>query len=77
MEKLALYKSLNVIRYSSEHEAFREWLKDQREKSRDRLETLSGDALLAEQGYVRALKMIQEQIEAAPKCLEQMNSRRP
>ena len=70
-----LYQCLNIIRTSDNLEPFRQWLKDQREASRDRLETLSGDALLIEQGNARAYKMIYEQIENAHKFLEKIESK--
>lgn len=70
-----LYQCLNVIRTSDNLEPFRQWLKDQREVSRDRLETLSGDALLIEQGNARAYKLIYELIENAPKFLEKIESK--
>lgn len=77
-EELALYQCLNVIRISDNMEPFRQWLKDQRAASRDRLETLSGDALLIEQGRSQTYKLINEQIENALKFLEKIEtSRRP
>lgn len=77
-QELALYQCLNVIRISDNMEPFRQYLKDQREASRDRLETLSGDALLIEQGRSQTYKQINEQIENALKFLEKIEtSRRP
>jgi len=76
--KLALYQCLNVIRISDTMEPFRQYLKDQREQSRDRLETLSGDALLIEQGRSQTYKLLNEQIEDALKFLEKIETtRRP
>lgn len=72
--EIALYQCLNVIRNSDQLELFRQWLKDLREESRERLETLSGDALLKEQGKAQAYKMILEQIENAPKFLEKFEA---
>lgn len=71
---VALYQSMNVIRTSDQLEPFRQWLKDQREQSRDRLETLTGDALLIEQGNARVYKTILEQIENAHKFLEKIEA---
>jgi len=73
-QELALYQCLNVIRVSDQMGPFRQWLKDQREKSRDRLETLSGDAVMVEQGKAQAYKNITEQIENALKLLEKIEA---
>jgi hypothetical protein len=77
-EQLALYQCLNVIRISDNMEPFRQFLKDQRDQCRDRLETLSGEALLIEQGRSQTYKLLHERIEDALKYLENIeNSRRP
>jgi hypothetical protein len=73
--ELALYQCLNIIRTSDQMEPLRRWLKDQREASRDRLETLSGDALHIEQGSARTYKSLYELIENAPKFLEKIESK--
>lgn len=70
MNNIALYQSLNLIRTADELKPFLDWLKDQRERSRDRLETLSGDAYLIEQGVARTYKLIYERIENALEILE-------
>ena len=77
MNDTALYQSLNVIRTSDELKPFVKWLKDQREASRDRLETLTGDSYLIEQGVARTYKTIYERIENALDILENQKSRRP
>lgn len=74
----ALYQCLNIVRVADNMEPLRKYIKDQREYSRDRLETLNGEAFLVEQGRARAYKELNELIENALKYLEKIeNSRRP
>ena len=75
--QVALYRSLLLIRNSDEFKAFREWLEDQREQSRDRLETAPDECQLRqEQGTVRAYKLVIGLIEDAPKILDKLVDRR-
>lgn len=77
-QDLALYQCLNVVRVSDSMKPLRQHIKDQRESSRDRLETLTGDALLVEQGRAKTYKELNELIENALKYLEKIEtSRRP
>lgn len=75
--ELALYRSLLIIRNSDEFRAFREYLEDQRDKTRDRLETTPDEVTLRqEQGAARAYRAILGLIEDAPKTLEKIVDRR-
>jgi hypothetical protein len=75
--EIALYRSLMIIRNSDEFKAYREWLEDQREKSRDRLETTTEEIVLRqEQGASRVYKTLIGKIEDAPKTLEKLVDRK-
>jgi hypothetical protein len=74
---IALYRALITLRNADNLAPFKTWLQDQREKSRDRLETFSGDNYRVEQGRAAVYKEISELIEGAPTTLEKIESRRP
>lgn len=74
MKDRALYESLQVIRNSDQFSALREWLKDQREKSRDRLE-VTDDSYQVEQGKAQMLKKLLDAIETSPEVLNKIVNR--
>lgn len=69
MNERALYESLQVIRNADQFSDLREWLKDQRERSRDRLETTDDPV---ERGVAQTYRKILGLIEGAPETLEKI-----
>ena len=73
MNERAFYESLLILRNSEQLAPFKEWMQDQLEVTRNRLEALTdADALRVEQGRARTYSYILGLIESAPKTLNKI-----
>jgi hypothetical protein len=70
MNEQALHECFNFLRNAPQMAPFREFLENQREQTRDRLETLTDENFLREQGKAQILRTLLGRIEGAPKILE-------
>ena len=68
MNERNLYEALNRLKNDRSYSIILEWLREQREDSRARLETQM-DNIQLEQGKAQAIKKILESIDKAPDIL--------